>query len=528
MGNADGTQPIFDVGAAEGAGEADGSAESEAVQWVLQPRGGAKKGGRRHFMHSVREGIHLSGYESALGADTGELKRIFPGGVAKLWGSTPTSQTRNAKAVALRDRKVGDEVLFYAEKKFIARARILGLFRNRDLAAAVWGIDAEEQNTWEHIMALGDVVEFDVPAGPLLDALAITPPLRGLTLVSAALRSQHLGLLNRLLNGQSPAGGRLSSGAVPTATGKSLGRGDLLRTLGTLDVGVPDERQRRHEVLALLWAIGRLLSGRDRMASWGAFRSQLVPILHEFGALDDGLSAEYPFRNLCGSGLWEVVGAERGESDLAPTAASAEPEAARAGLRVEAATLLRQPLTRAEAIGLLCNTYLGDVDQYELLERVGLVGYAHAGGVEQEGERRSGRGRSTGRGGRRQATVLRPDRDQRLVERVKLLHLHQCQVCGLRLETRFSHYSEAAHIRGLGRPHDGPDEMANLLCLCPNHHVQFDTLAIFIDQQWNVRRSKDGASISSLRRHPEHAIGQEYVEYHRGLCGGSRFGMVSS
>ncbi|MBT6251913.1 MAG: hypothetical protein HOI84_01280, partial [Flavobacteriaceae bacterium] len=38
-----------------------------------------------------------------------------------------------------------------------------------------------------------------------------------------------------------------------------------------------------------------------------------------------------------------------------------------------------------------------------------------------------------------------------------------------------------AHIKPLGRPHSGPDVKENLLCLCPNHHDQFDALAFSIE-----------------------------------------------
>lgn len=533
MGNGYGDQPNFGTGSGTGSGTGAGGRrrespvghiEADAAQWVLQPRGSARVRGPQHFEHSVRKGIRLSDYEHAIGEHAVELKRIFPDGVARLWGSTPTQQTGNAKAVALRDRKVGDEVLFYAQNMFIARARILGLLHNRDLAEAVWGVDEETQATWEHIMALGDVVEFEVAAEPILTALAMTPPLRSLTLVRAAERRRHLSLLD----GRIPAVEERPSGEGGTAAPTdSMGRGDLLRALGTLDADVPDERRTRHGSLTLIWAIGRLVSGQDRLAPSDVYQRQLEPILQEFGSPGVSVSLEYPFRHLSGSGLWEVVGTERPGPDPLSLAATVE-SGTQAGLRREAARLLRQPLARAEAIGLLCSTYFGDVDQEELLERVGLAGYAHASGADEGDGERDGRGGSARPKGRRQVTASRPDRDQRLVNRVKLLHGHQCQVCGLRLETRFSHYSEAAHIRGLGSPHDGPDELSNLLCLCPNHHVQFDTLAIFIDEHWNVRRSKDGASIGTLRRHSEHDIDEQHVEYHRGLCGGNRYSAVPS
>ncbi|AMW15287.1 hypothetical protein A4E84_11825 [Streptomyces qaidamensis] len=109
-----------------------------------------------------------------------------------------------------------------------------------------------------------------------------------------------------------------------------------------------------------------------------------------------------------------------------------------------------------------------------------------------------------------------------------MLYQHGCQVCGVQLETRFGHYSEAAHIQGLGTPHDGPDRLSNMLCLCPNHHVQFDRLFLFIDEEWKVRRSRDGELISSLIRHPEHVIDEACVEYHRGLCGRSSYSLGSA
>ncbi|QLD28408.1 HNH endonuclease [Micromonospora carbonacea subsp. aurantiaca] len=96
---------------------------------------------------------------------------------------------------------------------------------------------------------------------------------------------------------------------------------------------------------------------------------------------------------------------------------------------------------------------------------------------------------------------------------------HQCQVCGVRLETRDGYYSEAAHIQGLGKPHDGPDEISNLLCLCPNHHVQFDFFAIYIDDEFVVRRTSDDKEIGRLHRHEEHGISPKRLKHHRRFCG---------
>ncbi|WP_405190094.1 HNH endonuclease [Streptomyces anulatus] len=185
---------------------------------------------------------------------------------------------------------------------------------------------------------------------------------------------------------------------------------------------------------------------------------------------------------------------------------------ASAGFSRNAAKVLRRPLARAEAIGLICSTYLGEVDREDLLGRVGLAGYASASGdLPDEG--------GEGRVPRRSRTSSQPVRDPQLVDRIKVMYGHACQVCGARVETQHSHYSEAAHIQGLGGPHHGPDRLSNLLCLCPNHHVEFDRLAIYVDEDWAVRRNSTGDIEYELKRHTDHAVDQQYLKYHRGLCG---------
>jgi putative restriction endonuclease len=72
-------------------------------------------------------------------------------------------------------------------------------------------------------------------------------------------------------------------------------------------------------------------------------------------------------------------------------------------------------------------------------------------------------------------------------------------------------YAEGAHIKPLGRPHDGPDIEANVLCLCPNHHVMFDSGAFRITDALELIGSVTG----TLRRMTAHQIGVEFLQYHR-------------
>ncbi|GGP99613.1 HNH endonuclease [Streptomyces roseolilacinus] len=297
-----------------------------------------------------------------------------------------------------------------------------------------------------------------------------------------------------------------------------LDRIGSLRTHRHAESGVPS----RHQPLTLLWAISRIAAGKPRLAPWSCFRTEVSPLLAEFGLPGSKVTPEYPFWHLRGSGLWEVHGTQ---TDFGPTPqvgalSKAQPVA---GLTHESAELLRNPLTRLEAVAKLCSTYLDGVDQRELLNRVGLAGYATADGLLDGDENRHGQEttdteRAVGPTTRRESTSSQPVRNATIAQQVKKLHGHACQVCETRLWYKRRPYSEAAHIRGLGSPHDGPDELPNLLCLCPNHHVLFDGLEIYIDVDGVVRQTHGDAPLGRLRQHVDHRIDEAYLQYHRTLC----------
>jgi putative restriction endonuclease len=112
------------------------------------------------------------------------------------------------------------------------------------------------------------------------------------------------------------------------------------------------------------------------------------------------------------------------------------------------------------------------------------------------------------------STIARIVRDTELGRRVKALYGHQCQVCRTVLECQGGHYAEAAHVRPLGRPHDGPDELSNLLCLCPNHHVLFDNGGFSIADDLSLLGTP-----GSLALHPRHTVKPEHLAYHRHIWG---------
>lgn len=112
---------------------------------------------------------------------------------------------------------------------------------------------------------------------------------------------------------------------------------------------------------------------------------------------------------------------------------------------------------------------------------------------------------------RKESLITRVVRDTYISKTVKKLYDYKCQICMLSIETESGPYVEAAHIKALGRPHNGPDSIDNILCLCPNHHTMFDYGRIAISNDLTVL----GLQAIHLFKHKDHHIKEEYLAYHK-------------
>ena len=111
---------------------------------------------------------------------------------------------------------------------------------------------------------------------------------------------------------------------------------------------------------------------------------------------------------------------------------------------------------------------------------------------------------------RRNVTTNSLVRDARLAKKVKDLHDCRCQACGTRLETWAGPYAVAAHIRGLGIPHNGPDVLENVLCLCPNCHVLFDNGGLTVGPDLRLLGLPGKLAVVQ-----GHRVNPAHLEYHR-------------
>jgi hypothetical protein len=99
-------------------------------------------------------------------------------------------------------------------------------------------------------------------------------------------------------------------------------------------------------------------------------------------------------------------------------------------------------------------------------------------------------------------------RDTAVTRYLKRLHRDTCQVCRktLRLFDGTA-YSEAHHLRPLGKPHNGPDIPPNVIVVCPNCHALCDMGGIQL-------------SASRLRSRPGHEVDPRFLRYHNSrVCG---------
>lgn len=113
-------------------------------------------------------------------------------------------------------------------------------------------------------------------------------------------------------------------------------------------------------------------------------------------------------------------------------------------------------------------------------------------------------------------------RDQTNVDWIKNCYDNTCQVCRIQLITDAGPISIGAHIQGLGKPHNGPDVVENMLCLCPNCHAIFDSGSFCINDDcksitWLHEPVGGGALAHSTRlfTKSEHRIDLSYVKHHR-------------
>lgn len=118
------------------------------------------------------------------------------------------------------------------------------------------------------------------------------------------------------------------------------------------------------------------------------------------------------------------------------------------------------------------------------------------------------------------SVVSRIVRETATSAELKKLYGWKCQVCSDRIVVPSlagsRYYVEVHHLRPLGTPHDGRDNICNMLVLCPNCHVRFDLLGLAIKPGTNrvVENGPKIRDVASIRFIRDHVLDDCNVEYH--------------
>lgn len=109
--------------------------------------------------------------------------------------------------------------------------------------------------------------------------------------------------------------------------------------------------------------------------------------------------------------------------------------------------------------------------------------------------------------------VTRFIRDTRKVKQLKTIYHDECQVCGYTVAvSKKSRYSEVHHLHPL--KDDGDDDLANMLVLCPTHHVEFDYKVIGIDKDKRTIVDSTGKPVGKLTMSKDHRLAMKNIKFH--------------
>ena len=165
---------------------------------------------------------------------------------------------------------------------------------------------------------------------------------------------------------------------VPVATAEPAALAEVLDAIRNLRTqkGL-DGLAKRHQPLALLWAIGRVAQGQDALAPWPVAKAQISELIGQFGRPGDRRNPHLPFLALGRGSLWKITPeppwARNTDETLRQWLGRTQPPP-RGGLSEHVIELLSDPDAAAEIVASLLGIYLSDADTETLLQTAGING----------------------------------------------------------------------------------------------------------------------------------------------------------
>ncbi|MFI1430915.1 phosphorothioated DNA-binding restriction endonuclease [Streptomyces lydicus] len=247
---------------------------------------------------------------------------------------------------------------------------------------------------------------------------------------------------------------------------------DWMERVGNLRQWARNGARAPHKPLLLLYALGRFRRSPDGEMRYSDVERDLRELLQDYGPTHP-TSPSYPFHHLVSDGVWEVRTDTGAGSPGSGVQALRESEARgqlAPGLR---AALVADPALLGRLTQLLLDVHFPPSIHPDIAASVGL-------GLEDAGAAPLPAGSVRDR--RRRTVELRRD--------VLVAYEYRCAFCGFDGALgRVPVGLEAAHVQWWA--FQGPDDLANCLCLCSLHHKLFDRGVLGLDADRNITVSRE-------------------------------------
>ena len=236
----------------------------------------------------------------------------------------------------------------------------------------------------------------------------------------------------------------------------------LLKQFRDLNVWRRGDERAPHKPLLVLYALGQLQAGADRLIPFDQLEQPLERLLEEFGPPRKSPHPELPFYHLQTDGVWEIderIPLKRRQGSKNPLRTELRRWRVAGGFTAEIFDELKR---RPEGVRALAREVLTAHFPESLHQ-----GILSAVGVDLESTTRSKR------------------RDSEFRRSVVAAWGHRCAFCGYAVQLDSTDLAlEAAHIRWC--QFGGPDTTDNGLPCCSIHHQAFDRGAITVSDQLKI------------------------------------------
>ena len=248
---------------------------------------------------------------------------------------------------------------------------------------------------------------------------------------------------------------------------------DFLTRLAKINVWRSGGRRAPHKPLLVLYALGRVQRGKDRLVPYCEVEEQLTALLRRFGLPGKSIHPEFPFGRLPNDQLWEIPGVEKvsrtNSGDLHKS--SLIQHDIHGGLtEADYEMLLGDDRLTQEAANSLLDAHFPPSMHGEIRDAVGLSEFAvirDAGAVRD---------------------APSPARDPAFRPKVLRAYEYRCAVCDYDIRLGDDLLGlEAAHVKWWA--YGGPDQVQNGLALCGFHHKALDRGA------WGLEAGEPGYRI---------------------------------